>query len=140
MVYERTVATAPCAESRREHLEHRIEVLALKTPVRIGAPDELKQCLLVPFLCGDFRGDLLREHIERIAGDVQLVELAAAHRIEERRALHEIIARQRKDPALRGAAHRVAGAPDALQEGVDGARRAQLAHEVNIADVDAQLE
>ena len=30
--------------------------------------------------------------------------------------------------------------PDALQEGVDGARRADLTDQIHIADVDAELE
>ena len=34
----------------------------------------------------------------------------------------------------------MAGAPDALQERSDRMRRAELAHEVHVADVDAQLE
>ena len=41
---------------------------------------------------------------------------------------------------MRGAAQRVAGAPDALEEGADAARRADLADQIDRADVDAQLE
>ena len=38
------------------------------------------------------------------------------------------------------AADRVVGAADALQEGRDAARTAELAHELDVADVDAELE
>jgi hypothetical protein len=34
----------------------------------------------------------------------------------------------------------MAGSPDPLQEGGDRARRAELAHEVDFADVDAELK
>ena len=73
-------------------------------------------------------------------GSVEPVELTAAHRIEKRRALHQVIARQREQPPLGRAADAVARAADALQEGGDRARRAQLAHEVDFTDVDAELE
>ena len=36
------------------------------------------QLVLVPFACGDLGDDLLREHVERLLGDRQPVELAAA--------------------------------------------------------------
>jgi hypothetical protein len=71
---------------------------------------------------------------------MQPVQLAAAHRIDERCAFHEIVAREREEAPLRRAADRVAGATDALQKGVDRARRTQLAHEIDIADVDSQFE
>ena len=74
------------------------------------------------------------------SGIVQPVQLAAPHRVEQRRALHQFVARQREQSALGDAADRMPGAAHALQEGVDGARRADLAHQVHIADVDAELE
>ena len=71
---------------------------------------------------------------------VEAVELAAPHAVDKRGALDEIVARERKQPALGRAADRVAGTADALQEGRDRARRADLADEIDVADVDAELE
>ena len=74
------------------------------------------------------------------SGISQTIELAAAHAVEQRRALDQLVARQRKQPALGRAADRVAGAADPLQEARDRARRAELADEIDVADVDAELE
>ena len=60
--------------------------------------------------------------------------------VEQRRALDQVVARQREQPALRRAVDRVARAPDALQEARDRARRAELADQIDVADVDAELE
>ena len=66
-----------------------------------------------------------------------------------RRAARNRAAR-RSRPARRGSpgrcgpsgtpSHRVVGAADALQEHRDAARRAELAHQLDVADVDAELE
>ena len=47
---------------------------------------------------------------------------------------------KRKQPRLGLPADRVTGAPRALQEGRDRARRAELADQLDVADVDAELE
>ena len=68
------------------------------------------------------------------------VELAAPTRVEQRRAFDELVARQREEAPLGRPADGVAGAADALQEGRDRARRAELADEIDLADVDAELQ
>ena len=73
-------------------------------------------------------------------GNLQPVELAATHAVEQRRAFDQLVARQREQPALRRAADGVAGAADPLQEGGDRARRAELADQIDVADIDAELE
>ena len=93
-----------------------------------------------PFGRGDLGDDLLREDVERLARNRQPVELAARDRIEQRRALDQLVARQREEPRLRNAADLMARASRALQERRDRARRAELADEVDVADVDAELE
>ena len=94
----------------------------------------------MPFACGDLGHDLLREHVERLLGDRQAVEFAAGDGIEQRRALDEVVTRQREQPSLRRAFDRVPRAPDPLQETRDRARRSELADQVDLADVDAELE
>ena len=68
------------------------------------------------------------------------VEPPGAHRGQQRGALHQLVAGHRVEDPLGRAAARVVGAPDPLEEGGDGARRADLAHELDRADVDAELE
>ena len=88
----------------------------------------------------DLRDDLLREHVERLRRHRDPVELPPAGGVEERRAVAEIVARERKEPALRYPADGVARASHALQERRDRARRAELADEIDVADVDPELE
>src|SRR5206468_1721354 len=76
----------------------------------------------------------------RLFGDGEAVELAATDAVEERRAFDELVAREREEAALGRAVDGMAGAPDALQEARDRARRAELADEVDLADIDAELE
>src|SRR5271157_6500424 len=80
------------------------------------------------------------EHVERLIGYGEPVELAASDAVEQGGAFHQIVARQRKQPTLRRAADGVAGTADALQEACDRARRAELADEIHIADIDAAFE
>ena len=93
-----------------------------------------------PILRRHFRDDLLRQHVERALGDDEAVELVAPHAVDKRDALDKIVARKRKEAPLGRAADGVARTADALQEGRDRARRADLADEVDVADVDAEFE
>ena len=84
--------------------------------------------------------DLLGQDVERPLGDDQAVELAAADGVHQGRALDQLVAGEREEPPLGEAAQVVAGAADPLQQGGDRARRAELADEVDRADVDPQLQ
>ena len=68
------------------------------------------------------------------------VQLSPVHRTEEGGALDQLVAGEREEPALRRAVHGVPRAADPLEEGGDAARRAQLADEIDMADVDAELQ
>ena len=59
---------------------------------------------------------------------------------EQRGALDQLVPGEREEPALGRAVHRVTRAPDPLEEGGDPPWRAQLAHQVHVTDVDAQLQ
>ena len=132
----------PCAlaHAAREHREHLVVVLAREVAIRSGAAHEVEQLVLVPLARGALGDDLLRQHVERGDRLHDLVEAARADRPRQRRALHQLVARAGEDAALRPHAERVPGAPDALQEGGDAARRADLADEIDRADVDTQFE
>ncbi len=89
---------------------------------------------------GDLGHQLLGQDVERGDRWLQQVEPALPHGGEEGRALHELVARGRVQPARRRAVAVVVGPADPLQEGADGPGRADLAHQFDRADVDAQLE
>ena len=141
VVHERAVAAAARAVAFGEHAARaRRTRRACRSRYGQARAHQREQLVLVPLARRDFGHDLLRQHVEGLAGHAQPVELAAPHRSEQRRALDQVVARQREQPPLGRAAERVAGAADALQEGRDRARRAELAHQVDLADVDAELE
>ena len=83
---------------------------------------------------------MLREHVQRCDRRDDRVEIAGADRGEQRRALHQLVARERVQAADRNAADMVLGSPDTLEKGGDAPRRSQLAHELHGADVDAELQ
>ena len=107
---------------------------------RRGPAHEREEVVGAPLLRAGLGDDLLREDVERQARELDGVERARVHRGEERGALDELVARQREEPALRRAGAAVVGAADPLEERGDAARRADLAHELDRADVDAELE
>ena len=82
----------------------------------------------------------MREHVERLSWNGEPVQLAAAHGVEEGGAFHQLIARKREEPPLGYAVYRMARTADALEERRDRARRAELADEIDLTDVDAELE
>ena len=91
-------------------------------------------------LLGDDRDDLLREHVERVARDPRLLDLAAAHRLRDDRRLEQIGAELGEDAALRGRAELVTRSADPLQAARDRLRALDLDHEVDGAHVDPELE
>ena len=127
-------------EPGREHVDHRLERPGLEVAVGPRPPHEGEKLVRPPFPARDLRHDLLREHVEGTLGKGEGVELAVAHRVEEGCALDEVVPAQGEQAPLRGCLDPVSGAPDALQERRDVAGRAELAHEVDVADVDAELE
>jgi len=72
---------APAALGRVTGREHRYDVGELglgQVAVRPGAAEKLAQRFLVPFLGRGLRDHLLREHIERLVGNDDAVELAGS--------------------------------------------------------------
>ena len=128
------------AEAIGQHPHHLVEILSRQTRVRPGAMHHLEQRILVPFDAGDFGDELLRQHVQRRRRHDQRVQLAAPHAIQQRHAFQQFVARRRKQPPLRHTADLVAGAADALQERGDAAWRADLADQVDVADVDAEFQ
>ena len=137
---QRATPPAPRGKSVGQHAQHRRIGLAREVAIRPGAPDEREQLRLVPVLRVDLRRDLLGDHVERRHRHDQPVEFAAIDAVDQRCAFDEVVIGEGKQAAFRLTADAVPRAADALQEGRDRARRAELADEVHIADIDAELE
>ena len=123
-----------------EHTHHVQEFIPSERRVRVRLPHQLEHFILGPLLCRDLGDDLLCQHVQRLGRNDQPVELAPAHRVEQRGAFDQLVTRQRENARLRHAADLVARPSGALQEGRDRSRRAELAHQLDIADIDAELE
>jgi hypothetical protein len=134
---------APAAFGRepfRRHPHDGVELAARQRSIGPRALRQGKEIVLGVVLARGFGNDLLRQHVERGVVRHNRVQLAAPHRSQERRALDEIVPRYREKPSLGDAGHRMAGAPGALQERRNPVWRADLAHEIHVPDVDAELE
>ena len=140
VVDERAAPAAPAGVALGQHRQHRGEILARERAIGPGAAEAGEERVLAPFARGDFGDDLLRQDVERLLGEREAIELAAADAVEQRCAFDELVARQREEAAFGRAVDGVAGAADALQEARDRTRRAELADEIDVADVDAELE
>ncbi len=117
-----------------------MELLSRQVAIGIGAADELEERLLSPFLASDAGDDLLGQDVKGLLRDLEPVQLPPPDGIDQRGHLDQLVARQREEPPLGKAAHRVARPSDPLHQRGDGACRAELADQVHGADVDAQLE
>ena len=137
---QRAAPAAAGGEPLGQHVHDGGEFLARQRAVRPGAAQAVVQRRLGPVLCRDFGNDLLGQHVERLVRNGQPIEFAAPDAVQQCRAFHQIVARLREQPALRQAADGVAGATDALQKARDRTRRAELAHQIHIADVDAEFQ
>ena len=72
--------------------------------------------------------------------DRDSVEFAAANAVEQSRAFDKIIARQGEQSPLGCPGHRMPRTTDSLQEGGDGAWLAELADQIDVANIDAEFE
>ena len=135
-------APAPAGrDALGEHFEHVLENVSFKFSVRLRAPYERPERFLSHlFLRRDFGHHLLGEDVERRFGEDDAVERAASHRADSGGALEQFVPRQGKDDSLGDSALPVARTPHALQQGGERSRRAQVANQVDVADVDAEFQ
>ena len=128
------------AEAVGQHPHHLVEVLACQLRIRLCAPHQGEQRVLVPLARRHFRHDLLRQHVQRRGRHDQRVEFAAMHAVEQGCAFEQFVAGGRQQAALGHATNLVPSATHALQERGDAARRTELADQIDVADVDAQFQ
>ncbi len=130
----------PGLDALADEVQHLVEGRPGERPVRMGGGDELVEVVDLPLLGGGLGDDLLGEDVERGHRGLDGVEAPRPHRGQEPRALDELVAGERVEPAPRRAGAGVVGPTDALEERGDRSGRADLAHELHRADVDPQLE
>ncbi len=134
------VAAAAGLDAGVEQGEDLVEAGAGEVAVGVGAAEDLEEGVFLPGLGGAAGDDLLHEDVDGLVGDLEAVELAGAHLADEGGLLEEVVAGGGEEAALGDGAAPVAGAADALHGDGDGAGGADLADEVDVADVDAELE
>ena len=93
VVDESAAPPAAGGEAVGQHCHHCGKILARQLPVGPGAADQRVKLVLAPFPGRDLGDDLLGQHIERLVGDAQPIELAAAHTVDQRRAFDQFVAR-----------------------------------------------
>jgi hypothetical protein len=82
----------------------------------------------------------LRQHVERVADGLYVLDVGAANHGFHRRGLRAVEAVQDEQTGLAGAAHAVVGPPDALKRLGHRGRRADQDDFLDRADIDAQFE
>ena len=77
---ERAAPAAPGGEAFGQHLTTAAKSSRVSVAIGPGAAKQREELVLAPFLRRDFGDDLLRQHVERLFGNREAVELAAARR------------------------------------------------------------
>ena len=123
-----------------EHLHDAVEVRARQIAIRGRSTTDGEQFIAAPVLASNRSDDLLGEHVERRDGDRHDVEPPMTDRACDGHALDQLIASQSEHPTLRHQPQRMPRPPDPLQKRGDVPRRADLNHEVDVADVQSHFE
>ena len=116
------------------------KVSRCKIAVWPGAPDQREQLGLAPVLRIDLGRDLLSEHVERRHRHDQPVEFAAIDAVDQRRAFDEVVSGERETAGPSAGRRRCGPSGRRAAGSCDRARRAELADQIDVADIDAELE
>src|SRR4029079_11436445 len=87
-----SASAAPGREALAQHLDYLVEFASCETAERVGAADHLEQLVFNPFRGGTRRNDLLSKYVQSLLRNRQLIELAPANRIQQRRAFDQLVA------------------------------------------------
>ena len=124
----------------RQHVEHRFQDRPGQAGERGGPPDHPVQLVHVPVVHRGHGHDLLGEHVERVARDAQLLDLATLHPPRDHRRLHQVPLVLGEDHAAGHVTDVVPGPAGALQPAGHRRRRFHLDHQIHRAHVDAQFQ
>src|SRR5439155_26963035 len=111
------ISRAPAASRRetfRQHPNDFIKFFARQTSKGISARDHFEERMFRPYLRCYGGDDLLRQYVQRLLRNLEMIQLAATHGIKQRRALNQFIARKRKHSAFRITANCMIRTADAL--------------------------
>src|SRR5262249_50297365 len=108
--------------------------------IGIGRAHEGKKVVFLPILGAGGGDDLLGENIEWFFGNYEAVEFTVVDGVQHGDVLNEFIACEWEETAFGQTAAAMFRAADALEQGGNRARGAELAYEVDGADVDAEFE
>ena len=132
--------TAPRGVTFGQHADDSVEVIASQVSIGPGPGHRAVEFVLAEVLASEHRDYLLGQHIQRLLGQLQLVKIAAPHRVDQGDTFDQIVAAGREQPPLGQAAGKVPRAADPLQKTGNGAGTAQLTDQIDLADVDAQFQ
>ena len=137
---QRAAAAAPVLKPSASIATTAVEILARERAIRPGAAHQRVQLVLGPFaaatsatICCASTSSGARGSSSRSSSPRRTLSSSAAHSTSSSRV-------SGNSRPLGTAPIACPARPDALQERRDRARRAELAHQVDLADVDAQLE
>ncbi len=132
------------AVSRRDsvahHAEDRVEFGPREVMIWPRPSAHCEKLVFRPIVAGNGRDDLLRQNIQGRNRHFNFVQPLPPHSTHECQRFEQFVAGQRKEPAFRHSPQRMPGATDALQKRRDRSGRPDLAHEVDVANVDSQLQ
>src|SRR5262249_45336107 len=90
--------------------------------------------------CGAHSNNLLCQDVHRRFGNSEAVQVTLTNSADKRGAFEQVVARGGKKTAFGYGATPVPRAANALQSAGNGARRANLANQVDAADINSQFE
>ncbi len=137
---ERRAPASPRRVSFGRDGQHRIELRTPQIAEGPRAPHDRVKLVFAVRPARRLRDNLLRQHVERRFLVDDRVELSLTYGAKQRRALNQIVTRRWENASLWHADDAMTRAADALQQRSDAMRRSDLAHQIHVPDVDAQLE
>ena len=133
-------ASLPGGEPLGQRLNHLVEPIPGQVTVRVGPAAQVEQGVLVPVLSGAGGHHLLGHNIQRPGRNGEGVQVAPHQRAGQGGAFQQFVPGQREQLPPWGAPDGMTGPAHALHEQPDGSGRADLAYQVYVPDVYAQLQ
>ena len=137
---QRAAAAARSCDAFRKHRHYCFVVAQRQIAVRIRGADQIVEFGFAPVLARRLCDNLLRHDVQRVLRDFDALQIAAANRVNDRRAFDQLVARRREQDAARPRADPMSGAPDTLESDRNRTRRPDLNGQIHGSDIDAQFE
>ena len=105
-----------------------------------GPSDKLRELDDAPLRDATHRDDVLGEHVERISGDAERLDIATCHVVGDNRGFEKVHAVLREDSTDTGGTDLVSRSSDPLQPSSDAVGCLDLNDQVHAAHIDSQFE